>query len=278
MNRINTGNYLSNALKYSILILAGLIVIVPLIFSLITTFKTSDEYFRNPLGLPQNFYLENYLELFLKFDFFRLLLNSLILTLSSVIIGSYVAVMAAFAFGKMKFRGRKFLSGILIPIMSVPAIVMVIPLFVFFSELNMVNTFIAPILIYIGLIVPFSVYLITNFMDSIPDEIIEAAMIDGFGTFAIFHRIILPLSLPAISTVMITQGMWIWNELLIAFIFLQKEKMRTLVVGLTSIQGLYSINIPLMITGAVVVSLPLILAFIFSQRYVIRGLIEGAVK
>ena len=140
------------------------------------------------------------------------------------------------------------------------------------------NTFAAPIVIYIGLIVPFSIYLITSFMDSIPNEIIEAAMIDGLNTVGIFHQIILPLSLPALSTVMITQGMWIWNELLIAFIFLQKEEMRTLVVGLTSIQGLYSINIPLMVTGAVIVSLPLIIAFIFSQRFVIRGLVEGAIK
>ena len=269
---------ISNGAKYLILILAALIVIVPLIFSVLTTFKTSDEYYRTPLELPQSLYLENYREIFKKFDFARLLLNSLILTLASVLVGSYVSVMAAFAFGKMRFKGRKLLSGILVPVMSVPAIVIVIPLFSLFSELKMVNTFTAPIIIYIGLIVPFSVYLITSFMDSIPNEIIEAAMMDGLGTLGIFHRIILPLSLPAISTVMITQGMWIWNELLIAFIFLQKESMRTLVVGLTSIQGLYSIDIPLMVTGAVIVSLPLVLAFIFSQRYVIRGLVEGAVK
>ncbi len=243
-----------------------------------TTLKTSDEYIRNPLGLPQTLYLENYREIFQKFNVPRLLLNSLILTFSSVAIGCYVSVMAAYAFGKMEFPGRRLLSGILVPIMSVPAIVMVIPLFTFFSSLDLINTFAAPIIVYVGLIIPFSVYLVTSFMDSIPNEILEAATIDGLGTFGIFHRIIIPLSLPAISTVMITQGMWIWNELLVAFIFLQKEELRTVVVGLTSIQGLYTTNIPLMITGAVVISLPLLLAFIFSQRYVIRGLVEGALK
>ncbi len=269
---------LSLLLKYAVLILVAIAVIVPLLFAVMTTLKTSDEYIRNPLGLPQTLYLENYREIFQKFNVPRLLLNSLILTFSSVAIGCYVSVMAAYAFGKMEFPGRRLLSGILVPIMSVPAIVMVIPLFTFFSSLDLINTFAAPIIVYVGLIIPFSVYLVTSFMDSIPNEILEAATIDGLGTFGIFHRIIIPLSLPAISTVMITQGMWIWNELLVAFIFLQKEELRTVVVGLTSIQGLYTTNIPLMITGAVVISLPLLLAFIFSQRYVIRGLVEGALK
>ncbi len=269
---------LSLSLKYAVLILVAIAVIVPLLFAVMTTLKTSDEYIRNPLGLPQMLYLENYREIFQKFNVPRLLLNSLILTFSSVAIGCYVSVMAAYAFGKMEFPGRRLLSGILVPIMSVPAIVMVIPLFTFFSSLDLINTFAAPIIVYVGLIIPFSVYLVTSFMDSIPNEILEAATIDGLGTFGIFHRIIIPLSLPAISTVMITQGMWIWNELLVAFIFLQKEELRTVVVGLTSIQGLYTTNIPLMITGAVVISLPLLLAFIFSQRYVIRGLVEGAIK
>lgn len=268
----------SLALKYAALAVVALGVILPLVFSVITTLKTSDEYYGNPLGLPEALYLDNYRQIFLEFDFLRLLGNSLFLTIVSVVVGSYVALMAAFAFGKMEFRGRQFLSGILVPVMSVPAIVMVIPLFSFFSDLRLTNSFLAPIIIYIGLIIPFSVYLVTSFMDSIPNEILESARMDGLGTMGIFHRIILPLSVPAISTVMITQGMWIWNELLIAFIFLQKETQRTLVVGLTSIQGLYSVDVPLMITGAVVVSLPLLIAFVFSQRYVIRGLVEGAVK
>jgi ABC-type glycerol-3-phosphate transport system permease component len=265
-------------INYLVLIVMTLLVIIPLTFSILTTLKTPAEYIQNPLGLPHQLYLDNYVQIFQKFDFLRLLLNSLILTMSSVVIGCYVSVMAAFAFGKMEFRGRALLSTILIPVMSVPAIVMVIPLFSLFSDLKLVNSFAAPIIIYVGLIVPFSIYLVTSFMDSIPNEIIEAAMMEGLGTMGLFHRIILPLSLPAISTVMITQGMWIWNELLIAFIFLPKENMRTIMVGLTSIQGLYTTNIPLMITGAVIVSLPLILAFVFSQKYVIRGLVEGAVK
>lgn len=267
-----------DALKYLLLILVALVVILPLLFSILTTLKTNTEYFANPLGLPKGVYLENYKQIFLDFDITRLFTNSLILTVTSVFVGCYVSLMAAFAFGKMNFPGRKTLSAILVPVMSVPSIVMVIPLFSLFSTLKLTNTFIAPIIIYIGLIVPFSIYLITNFMDSIPDEIIEAARMDGLGTLGIFHKIIVPLSLPAISTVVITQGMWIWNELLIAFIFLQKEEQRTIVVGLTSIQGLYSVNIPLLITGSVIISLPLVIAFVFSQRFVIRGLVEGAIK
>jgi ABC-type glycerol-3-phosphate transport system permease component len=266
------------SLKYIALVAACLLVLMPMYFSVVTSLKPSAEYFRNPLGLPETLYLENYRQILLRPDLIRMLANSTVLSVASVLVGCYVSVMAAYAFGKMQFRGRGLLFGILIPTMSVPAIVMVIPLFGFFSDLGWVNTYVAPILIYIGLIVPFSVYLITSFMDSIPNEILEAAMMEGAGTLGIFHQIILPLSLPAISTVVITQGMWIWNELLVAFIFLQKESMRTIVVGLTSIQGLYTTNIPLMVAGAVVLSLPLVIVFLLSQRYVIRGLVEGAIK
>ncbi len=179
----------SQILKYFIVILVALVVLVPIVFAVMTTFKTNTEYIQNPLGLPHDFNFENYRQIFQKFNFPRLLFNSLFLTLSSVVVGCYVSLMAAYAFGKMQFRGRQLALAVLIPTMSVPAIVMVIPLFSMFSELRLVNKFIAPIIIYIGLIVPFSVYLLTSFMDSIPNEIIEAGMMDGLGSFGIFHRL-----------------------------------------------------------------------------------------
>jgi ABC-type glycerol-3-phosphate transport system permease component len=166
----------------------------------------------------------------------------------------------------------------MVPLMAIPAIVMFLPLFVMMKNIMLVDQYPAPILIYIGLIIPFSVFLISSFMNSIPNEIIESARIDGCSDIKIFHRIILPLLSPAISTAVIVNGMWIWNELLIAYIFLQSESKKTLIVKLMTLQGLHDMNIPLVMAGATVVSIPIIFAYIVSQRWFISGLVQGSIK
>jgi ABC-type glycerol-3-phosphate transport system permease component len=243
-----------------------------------SSFKTRTEYLGNIIGFPKTFVLENYQKVIFDFNFPLMFFNSLLLTGSSVFIGIYLSALAAFAFGKMKFKGRNFLFNLMIPLMSIPAIVMFLPLFLMMKKVNLIDQYPAPIIIYVGLIIPFSVFMITSFMDSIPNELLEAARIDGCSNIGIFHRIVLPLLSPALSTAAIVNGMWIWNELLIAFIFLQSEGKKTLVVKLTTLQGLYDMNIPLVMAGATIVSIPIIIAYIISQRWFIRGLIQGSIK
>ena len=250
----------------------------PIYYLITTSLKSRSEYLFNIFGLPQKITLENFRRVVFEYNFPRMFMNSLLLTLCSVFIGTYLAALSAYAFGKMRFIGKNAFFNLIIPLMSIPPIVMVIPLFVLMTKMKMVNNFPAPILIYVGLIIPFSIYLITSFMNSIPDTIIEAARIDGCSNMGIFHRIVIPLSVPALTTVIIVNGMWVWNELLIAFIFLQSEDKRTLMVGLTSLQGLYNVDIPLMMAGATIVTIPLMIIYIISQRWFIRGLVQGAIK
>jgi len=261
-----------------VLVILTVVDIFPMYYMISSSFKTRTEYLSNIIGFPKTFILDNYKKVLFDFNFPLMFFNSLLLTGVSVFIGIYLSALAAFAFGKMKFRGRNFLFNLMIPLMSIPAIVMFLPLFLMMKRVNLIDQYPAPIIIYVGLIIPFSVFMITSFMDSIPNELLEAARIDGCSNIGIFHRIVLPLLSPALSTAAIVNGMWIWNELLIAFIFLQSEGKKTLVVKLTTLQGLYDMNIPLVMAGATIVSIPIIIAYIISQRWFIRGLIQGSIK
>jgi ABC-type glycerol-3-phosphate transport system permease component len=261
-----------------LLVVICVVDLIPLYYMVSASLKTRAEYIRNVVSLPLKPTVDNYVTVLFEFDFPRMFANSLILTVASVAVGVYVSSLAAFAFGKMRFRGRDIIFNLMIPLMAIPAIVMFLPLFVMMKNVGLVDTYPAPILIYVGLIIPFSIFLITSFMSSVPDEILESARIDGASNLGIFHRILIPLLSPAIATAVIVNGMWIWNELLIAFIFLQSDVKKTLVVKLTTLQGLHDMNIPLVMAGATVVSVPIIIAYVLSQRWFIRGLVQGSIK
>jgi ABC-type glycerol-3-phosphate transport system permease component len=142
----------------------------------------------------------------------------------------------------------------------------------------MINSFSGAILIYVGLLMPFSVYLMTNFFKTVPREIIDAARMDGCGTFGVFRQIMLPLSAPALLTLVVVNAMWVWNELLIALIFLQRDELKTLMVGIAAMRSRNYVDIPATMAGLLVATLPIVILYIAGQRYFIRGLTAGAVK
>ena len=162
--------------------------------------------------------------------------------------------------------------------MSVPPVAMLIPLFRTVVKLGMVNTLGSVIFIYRGLCLPMTVYMIRNFLLSVPDAILEAARIDGCSRFRSLFSIVLPLSVPAIITSGLVNLVWAWNELMVALVFLQKEHLRTLIVGTTIFKSRYSLNVPVIMAGLVVVTLPMIIVYIFGQKKLVQGLMSGAVK
>ena len=162
--------------------------------------------------------------------------------------------------------------------MAVPPVVMIVPLFVLYSQLSLIKRHQGAILIYAGLIAPFSVYLLTTFFRTLPGELLEAARMDGAGDFRILVQIVLPLSLPALITLVIVNSLFVWNDLLIAIIFLQDDAKRTLMAGISVFQGRYNNQVPLTMAGMVVAAAPMIVLYIVFQRYFIRGLMAGAIK
>jgi ABC-type glycerol-3-phosphate transport system permease component len=198
-----------------------------------------------------------------------------IITTSSVVIAALVSALAAYPLARSRFPGRLPFLALNIVLLVVPPVVLVVPLFLFFVNLGLVNSRLAVVIIYVGLLIPFSVYLLANFFATIPRSLEEAARIDGAGSLRVLVHVITPLSAPAIVTVVVVNTVWVWNELLIALVFLQDDNARTLTAGLTFFQGRFMTNEPLVMTGALVATLPMLALYIAGQRFFIRGLAAG---
>jgi ABC-type glycerol-3-phosphate transport system permease component len=265
-------------LKQAVLIVAAVAATIPVLFMVLTSVKSDDQYSGDVLGLPWPLEPGNFSEALRGGEFATWLKNSVILTGGAVICSTVVAALAAFAIANMRFRGREVLLSLNVALMVVPPVVMLIPLFIQFTELGLVSTYRGVILIYAGLTAPFSVYLLTSFFRTLPGELFESATIDGAGHGRILWSIVLPLARPALVTLVIVNSLWVWNELLVALVFLPREELKTLMVGVTLFQGRYSLNVPVLMAGMLVASTPMALLYLAGQRYFIRGLTAGALK
>jgi ABC-type glycerol-3-phosphate transport system permease component len=266
----------SGAVKQLALILLSLLTLFPLYFMITNSLKVQDEFFNNLLGLPQNPILENFTKILQYPNLGRWFANSILLTTGSVLACTLIAILAAYAFAQMSFPGRDTLFNLITPLMVIPPIIMVIPMFVLFRQLRLVNNPGGPLIVYAGLMLPFTIYLLRNFFVTIPKEIQDAAMIDGCTEFQVLTKIYLPLSRPALVTSIIVNAVWVWNELLIALVFLQTEELRTLIVGITtSLQKRFTLDVPSLMAGLTVATIPMILLYIIGQNALVRGLVAG---
>jgi raffinose/stachyose/melibiose transport system permease protein len=265
-------------LRQALLLAAAVVMLYPIFFMLTTAFKGQDQYLESAYSLPWPLTFDNFSQAVRGGEFITWFKNSVILTLGAVVISTGCGALAAFAIARMRFRGRDILLSLSTALMVVPPVVMVIPLFIMFTNLQLVNTYECTILIYAGLTLPFSVYMLTNFFRSIPNELIESALTDGARHMMILRRIVLPLSMPALVTLVVVNALWVWNELLIALVFLPDDKFKTLMVGVTVFQSKYNLDVPVTMAGMLLASLPMLLLYLFGQRYFIRGLTAGAVK
>jgi len=272
------GTFFHGFYRQAIVIAATLVVLFPIYFMLVSAFKSQSEYITNLWGLPQKFILDNFNTALAGGQFFRRFANSAILAVGSVALSTVLACLAAYPFARMKFPGKRFLFNLILSLMVIPPVVMVVPLFVSMVNWDLVNTYQGTIIIYTGLLLPFSIYLMTNFFQTIPHEIVEAARMDGCTSLGVFWRILMPLSAPALVTLVVVNALWVWNELLIALVFMQKDELKTLMVGISALRSRNYVNIPATMAGLVIATIPIIVVYMFGQRYFIRGMTSGAVK
>jgi ABC-type glycerol-3-phosphate transport system permease component len=269
---------LSNAVKQLVLLLAAFLALVPTIYMVFTALKSDEEYAVNKLGFPQAPVLENFRSVLVDSPFIYWMLNSAILVTGAVMLSTAISVLGAYAIATMRFRGRDTLLAVSTSLMAVPPVVMIVPLFVLYTRLNMVSTYSGAILIYAGLITPFSVYLLVTFFRTVPRELYEAAHIDGAGHFTILMKVVLPLSVPALVTLIVVNSLYVWNDLLIAIIFMQDDAKRTLMAGISVFSGRYNNQVPLTMAGMVIASAPMFILYVLFQKQFIRGLMSGAIK
>jgi ABC-type glycerol-3-phosphate transport system permease component len=260
------------------LLIMAFLILFPAYFMIITPFKTQIEYGASKLGFPQSLYLGSFDTALRGGRFLLWTGNSIILAVGSVVLSSIVSALAAFAFARMDFKGRTAMLTVVTALMVVPPVVMLIPIFVLYAQLKITSTYAAAIIVYAGLVTPFSVYMLTNFFKTIPHEIVESALIDGASPLDILWRIIMPLSAPALITMIVVNALWVWNDLLIALILLPKDDLRTLMVGITIFGGRYSNDVPVAVAGMLMAALPMFLLYVVGQRYFIHGMVAGAIK
>lgn len=268
----------SNVAKQLVLLFAAFLALVPTIYMVITALKSDEEYAIDKLGFPHSPVLENFRSVLVDSPFLYWMLNSGILVAGAVMLSTAISVLGAYAIATMQFRGRDTLLAVSTSLMAVPPVVMIVPLFVLHTRLNMVSTYSGAILIYAGLITPFSVYLLVTFFRTVPRELYEAAHIDGAGQFTILMKVVLPLSLPALVTLIVVNSLYVWNDLLIAIIFMQDDAKRTLMAGISVFSGRYNNQVPLTMAGMVIASAPMFILYVLFQKQFIRGLMSGAIK
>ena len=247
----------------------------PLYFVVITAFKGQREYLTNRLLPPRHPTLHNFHDAFRDGELFRWMFNSAVITFASVAVSTLIAVVAAYPLARRVFRGRTAFIGLNVALMVVPPVVLVVPLFLLFVRLGLINSRISVVIVYIGLLVPFSLFILVNFFATIPRSLEEAALLDGASTLRTLRHVMVPLSAPAIVTIAVVNAVWVWNELLIAVVFLQDNDKRTLTAGLTFFQGRFLTNDPLVMTGALIASVPMLALYLIGQRFFIRGLVAG---
>jgi raffinose/stachyose/melibiose transport system permease protein len=264
--------------KHLLLLLFVVGALVPVYFMITNSFKTNDEYLSNPYGIPRSPTLATLGDALHDGDLYRWLLNSFVFTAASVLLSTVIAALAAYPIALMRWKPGPWLLSVLIALMVLPPIVLVVPLFQLMADAGQLNTYRGVIAIYTGLLLPFSTFLLASFFRTVPRDLLEAARLDGAGHVRMLRSIVLPVSLPALVTVATVQALWVWNEVLIAVIFLQSESLRTLMVGVTIFRSRYHLDIPLVMAGMLWATIPMVILYLVLQRFFIRGLTAGAVK
>jgi arabinogalactan oligomer/maltooligosaccharide transport system permease protein len=265
--------------SYAVLALFALIAIFPISRILTISLRPSDQLLSRSLAvIPEGASLANYRELLFETPFLQWLGNSLLVAGVVTITGVALASTAGYALSRHRFKGRKAaLSGILVTQMF-PATMLLLPLYIVLIELGLINSYIGIVIIYSATALPFCVWQMKGYYDTIPPSLEEAARIDGAGPWQAFYQVILPLAAPALVITALFSFMSAWNEYVVAAVVLQDVELFTMPVGLKMFQGSMSTQWGLYAAGSLLVSVPVILLFLALSRYLVSGLTLGAVK
>jgi len=274
-------NPVTSVIKHILLIATGFLMIYPLLWMLVSSFRPTDEIFRDTSLIPKGITLANYTYGWsaLNQPFGHYLINSGIVVLGCIIGNVLSCSLAAYAFARLKFTGRTILFAIMLLTIMIPYHVVLVPQYILFQQFGWVNTF-------LPLIVPkllgtdaFFVFLMVQFIRGLPKELDEAARIDGCGHFNTFFRIILPLMVPAVATTAIFTFIWMWNDFLSSLIYLIDPSMYTVPLALRAfLDSTGSSNWGAMFAMSIVSLIPVFLAFLFGQRFLIRGIATTGIK
>ena len=266
------------------IVLFSFVILFPFYMMFVTSFKTQIALLVNPLDFSINFnqdikeLFKSYFVIFKTYKFGKFILTSSIVSIGTVIITLIFAIPAAYAVARLNFFGKTFLSTSILIIYMFPAIVLVIPLYTVFSQLGLRNSITGLLIVYTATTLPVAIYMLQGYFKSIPKELEEAAILDRQNWFGIIFKIIIPLSVPAISSVALYVFMIAWNEFLFSLMFLDNPNSFTLSRAIQYLSGDAETPRQYLMAGSVVVTLPILFIFVYFEKYLVSGLTSGSVK
>lgn len=265
-------------IKYVFLIAFTILCLYPLVWLFISSFKSNEELYANPWGLPGSFSLANYIQAIQEGHILQYFGNSVIIAVSAVVVSVILSSMVSYAITRMHWKLAKTTLSIFLLGMMIPVYAMVVPLFSMFNKMGLLNTHLAVIIPHIAIAFPMAIFIMTGFMGSLPKELEEAAVMDGCNIYQIFFKIIMPVCKSSIVTVAVVSFINIWNDLLLPQIFLTDASKMTLPVGLTEFQGQYATNYVVEIAAVIITIVPSIIVYIWLHKHIMEGMTAGAVK
>jgi ABC-type glycerol-3-phosphate transport system permease component len=263
-----------------VIAITAFILILPFLWMISTSFKQAHEIFNpNPRWFPSEFRFINYVGIWLRPFFPTYLVNSVIVSIFTMVISLISAILAGYGISRFKFKGRTLFSVVLIVVQMFPAMLLLIPLYIIMQKFGLINTRLSMVIAYTTFAMPFCTWMIKGYFDTIPEQLEEAARIEGYGRLRILLHIVIPLSAPGIVTVAMFAFVLSWQEYLYALTFARTEEMRTLTVGLSLMQGQHgSVNWGEIMAGSVIACIPGLVLFMYLEKYLVKGFTMGALK
>ncbi len=265
-------------IKYVALIAFAFLCLYPIFWLFLASFKTNAELYTNTWGLPASWSLDNYVTAIVDGQILQYFGNSVKIAVSAVVVTVLLATMVSYAVARMDWKLSSLTYNVFLLGMMIPVYAMIIPLFSIFKAMGLLNNHLSVIIPQIAIGMPMSIFIICGFMESIPRDLEEAAIIDGCSIYDCFLRIILPISKSSIVTVAVVQFINVWNDLLLPRIFLTDSSKMTLPVGLTNFQSMYSTDYVSEIAAVIITIIPSIVVYILLHKNIMEGMVAGAVK
>ena len=260
------------------LVLVAVVSLYPLIFTLLNSLKTNPEFAQHPLSLPKSLNFSNYSETFTRMNVPKLFFNSLIVTFGGILLTTISALFLAFAVTKLKFKGSQFIFLFVISMLVIPSQAIIYPLYQSILDLGFGGTYQGLILALAAFGLPLGTYQLAAYFKTIPEELIEAARVDGAGNLRVLFSVLVPVSIPAIAALSILNFVWMWNDLLLPLVIMGGSEKGTLMVGVALLAGQYDISIPLISAGLLVALLPVFLVYMVFQRKILAGAMAGSIR
>ena len=262
-----------------ILFMFLLMVLVPFLWMVVTSLKTRQEIYGSELTLwPKDLTFDNYLSAFTDADFSLFFLNSLTVTLVSSFIVLLISVMGGYSLARFQFRGKKVTLIAFLVTQMVPTMIMIVPLFILFSKIGLINNLASLIILYTVINIPFCLLTMSSFFQRIPVTLEEAAIMDGCNRFQAVYKVILPVMLPGVIATFVFAFTGAWNELFFGIMFLNGGNSATIPVGLNNFVQKFDVNWGQMTAWGIISLIPVAIMFMFIQKYIVAGLTAGSVK